>query len=58
MKDTIAAIATGMGNSGIGIIRLSGDEALAIASKIFKPKNNTDLWNMKEEYTMKPSLLL
>jgi len=51
MKDTIAAIATGMGNSGIGIIRLSGDEALAIASKIFKPKNNNkDILTM-ESYT-------
>ena len=51
MKDTIAAIATGMGNSGIGIIRISGDEALAITSKIFKPKNNSkNILNM-ESYT-------
>ena len=26
--DTIAAIATGMSNSGIGIVRISGDDAL------------------------------
>lgn len=51
MKDTIAAIATGMGNSGIGIIRLSGDEALAIASKIFKPKNNNKDISTMESYT-------
>ncbi|MBP3621870.1 MAG: tRNA uridine-5-carboxymethylaminomethyl(34) synthesis GTPase MnmE [Lachnospiraceae bacterium] len=51
MKDTIAAIATGMGNSGIGIIRISGDEALNIANKIFKPKNsNKDISSM-ESYT-------
>ena len=25
--DTIAAIATGMSNSGIGIVRISGDDA-------------------------------
>lgn len=37
MSDTIAAIATGMGSSGIGIIRLSGTCALSIADQIFKP---------------------
>ena len=30
--DTIAAIATASGNSGIGIIRVSGDEAVEIAA--------------------------
>ena len=39
MSDTIAAIATGMGNSGIGIIRISGDDAISLADKIFQPKN-------------------
>lgn len=33
--DTIAAIATAMTNSGIGIIRISGDKAIEIADKIF-----------------------
>ncbi len=37
MTDTIAAIATGMGSSGIGIIRISGNKALSIADEIFKP---------------------
>ena len=36
--DTIAAIATPMANSSIGIIRISGDEALTILEKVFKPK--------------------
>lgn len=35
--DTIAAIATGMTNSGIGIIRISGSNAIAIADSIFRP---------------------
>lgn len=38
--DTIAAIATGLSNSGIGIIRVSGDEAINIVNKIYKNKNN------------------
>lgn len=34
---TIAAIATSMGSGGIGIIRISGDEALNIVNKVFLP---------------------
>ncbi len=34
--DTIAAVATAMGSSGIGIIRVSGEEAFSIAEKIFR----------------------
>lgn len=37
--DTIAAIATPFGTSGLSIIRISGDEAIVKASKIFKGKN-------------------
>ncbi|MCR4585476.1 MAG: tRNA uridine-5-carboxymethylaminomethyl(34) synthesis GTPase MnmE [Lachnospiraceae bacterium] len=35
ITDTIAAIATGMTSAGIGIIRISGADAFAIADKIF-----------------------
>ena len=37
-KDTIAAIATAMSNSGIGIIRVSGQDSLDIVRKIYKGK--------------------
>lgn len=37
-EDTIAAISTAQGAGGIGIIRISGDRAFEIASKIFKGK--------------------
>ena len=36
--DTIAAIATAMTNSGIGIVRMSGDETFEIIQKIYKGK--------------------
>ena len=36
--DTIAAIATAMTDSGIGIVRISGKEALWVLSRIFQPK--------------------
>jgi len=37
-SDTIAAIATPYGESGIGIVRISGPDAKGIAGKIFKPR--------------------
>jgi len=36
--DTIAAIATALSDSGIGIIRVSGEEALEVVNKIFRNK--------------------
>lgn len=37
--DTIAAIATAMSPSGIGIIRISGEDTLSIIDKIYRSKN-------------------
>lgn len=43
-KETIAAISTGMSNSGIGIVRMSGPDAFEIIDKIFVPnKKNKDI---------------
>lgn len=36
--DTIAAIGTAMSHSGIGIVRISGEEAVAVADRIFQFK--------------------
>lgn len=38
-KDTITAISTGMTNSGIGIVRISGTGAFQIADRIYKGKS-------------------
>ena len=38
IKDTIAAIATAMSSSGIGIVRMSGPDSFEIIDKIFQPK--------------------
>lgn len=46
---TISAISTPAGNGGIGIIRISGEDALKIIDKIFVPVNKGDL----KPYTMK-----
>lgn len=44
--DTIAAIATGMTNSGIGIVRISGPEAVSIADQVFTMKNGKRICEM------------
>lgn len=44
--DTIAAIATAMASAGIGIIRISGEEAVTIAERIFLMKNGKKLSEM------------
>lgn len=42
-NETIAAIATGMTPSGIGIIRISGEDSFSIASKIYKTKGGKSI---------------
>ena len=42
MPDTIAAVATGSGLSAIGIIRISGPEAIESVSKLFSPMPDED----------------
>ena len=49
-NDTIAAIATFPGNSGINIIRISGDNALNIARSIFSDKNKNCYAELKPRY--------
>ena len=44
--DTIAAIATAMSSSGIGIIRISGDESVEMVDRIFSMKNEKKLSDM------------
>lgn len=40
LDDTIAAISTPLGEGGIGIVRISGPQALDVAEKIFRPAVN------------------
>ncbi|MCX8068992.1 MAG: tRNA uridine-5-carboxymethylaminomethyl(34) synthesis GTPase MnmE [Thermodesulfovibrionales bacterium] len=47
MKDTIAAISTPLGIGGIGIVRVSGNDAISIVDKIFKSKNGVSLLSSK-----------
>ena len=42
-EDTICAIATPLGEGGVGIVRISGDQAILIAAKFVRPQNHTPL---------------
>lgn len=39
-NDTIAAISTPVGEGGISIIRISGDDAVKVAQRIYKGKKS------------------
>ena len=52
MSKTIAAVATGNSVSGIGVIRISGDDAIEIAQKVFKAMDGTPLSSLNG-YTAK-----
>lgn len=47
MNSTIAAVSTAQAEGGIGVIRISGDDALLIADKIFYNANNKKITEMK-----------
>lgn len=47
MEDTIAAVATAYGEGGIGIIRISGEEALPILQEIFEFHGDTDTFTSR-----------
>jgi len=46
MFDTIAAISTSIGKGGIGVIKISGENSVSIASRIFRPSK------IKEQYPL------
>ena len=51
LSDTIAAIATGMNQGGIGVIRVSGDNAIAVTDSIFVPKKKGKEIRNLDSYT-------
>lgn len=50
--DTIAAIATALSESGIGIIRISGEEAIETADRIFRTKSGKKILKNVESHTI------
>lgn len=50
--DTIAAIATAMTNSGIGIIRISGEDAFSVIDQIYRSKNQNKKLSSENSHTV------
>lgn len=50
--ETIAAIATALSNSGIGIIRISGNKAFEIIDKIYKSKSGNKTISKQKSHTI------
>ena len=50
--DTIAAISTAINESGIGIIRVSGEEAISIVHSVFVNKNNIKCLDSYDSHTI------
>jgi tRNA modification GTPase len=49
LSDSIAAIATPIGEGGINIIRISGSEAVRIASALFQPQTGTKVADLEPQ---------
>ena len=49
--DTITAIATALSPSGIGIIRISGPDAVKIGNQVFEPVNKKKTLDQIPTYT-------
>ncbi len=50
-EDTITAISTPLGTAGLGIVRISGPEAIKIADKVFRAKSSKKL-QQADNYTV------
>ena len=51
-SDTIAAIATPMTGAGIGVIRISGEDAFSIGEKMFRPYKEGKVLSEQPSYTI------
>jgi len=50
--DTIAAVATGMSNAGISIVRISGDHAFKIIDQIYQSKSGKKRLSQEKSHTL------
>ncbi|MCF0120380.1 MAG: 50S ribosome-binding GTPase, partial [Oscillospiraceae bacterium] len=57
MADTIAAVSTGFGVTAIGIVRMSGDDAIEIAERVFIPHSGRRLGDYPDRRLVLGTLL-
>ena len=58
MGNTIAAVATAMSESGIGIIRVSGDDAVQIVHGIYRTKSGKKMLSRFASHTVHYGFIL
>lgn len=51
-SDTITAVATGMSNAGISIVRISGDEAFLVIDRIYRSKSGKKKLSQQASHTV------
>ena len=51
-QDTICAVSTPPGEGGIGIIRMSGKDAISIGAKVFKPRHDNNDFTRAATHTL------
>lgn len=52
-QDTIAAISTALGESGIAIVRISGDQAIPIVDRLFRPRRSRESLSVAPSFSMR-----
>lgn len=52
-ESTIAAIATGLTDSGIGIVRISGPDAIAVGNRLFRTSSGKSVLKNAESHVLK-----
>ncbi len=57
LNDTIAAVSTPRGRGGVALIRISGGDALGVASRVFYPKNGKSIFELSARQAVYGSLL-
>lgn len=55
-ESTIAAIATGLSDSGIGIVRISGPDAIAVGNRLFRTSSGRSVLKNVESHVLKYGL--
>ena len=55
---TVAAISTPPGKGGVSVIRVSGDDAITVAERIFRPRSGKDIRSLPSRYAVYGDVIL
>ena len=58
LNRTVAAISTPPGKGGVSVIRISGDDAISVAEKVFRPKSKKAVSSLPSRYSVYGDVIL